>query len=144
MSWKENWKKCTSFEEQKGTRYICSVASRYILVPFEQYGPPRKWAQKDFVTFFLYIFHVKTKLNIVYEYLKTKIFPRDTNILPQIHWIWNIFGYSATNIGGFWVWLNYPILNFKKMVCPKNVWMRHWFAKSSAVFHLQNCVSDFF
>ena len=25
------------------------------------------------------------KQNIVYEYLKTKIFSRDTNILPQIH-----------------------------------------------------------
>ena len=47
----------------------------------------QKNAPKKFrVTFFPYIFHVKTKLNIVYEYLKTKIFPRDTNILPQIHW----------------------------------------------------------
>ena len=25
----------------------------------------------------------------------------------------------ATIIGGFWISLNYPILNFKKIVCPK-------------------------
>ena len=31
----------------------------------------KKCDQKVLVTFFLYIFHVKTKLNIVYEYLKT-------------------------------------------------------------------------
>ena len=30
------------------------------------------------------------------------------------------------NYWGFWVSLNYPILNFKKTVCSKNVWMRHW------------------
>ena len=72
MCWKENLKKCTSFEEQKGTRYICSAASRYILVPFEQYGHPRKWAQNNFVTFFLYIFHVKTKIKYSLWILKNK------------------------------------------------------------------------
>ena len=36
------------------------------------------------------------------------------------------FWHSATIIGGFRVSRNYPILNFKKTVCPKNVWMRHW------------------
>ena len=25
--------------------------------------------------------------------------------------------------------LDYPILNFKKTVCPKNVWIRHWTGK---------------
>ena len=72
-------------------------------------------------TFYIYI-HVNTKWNIVYEYLKTKIFSRDTNILLHTHWTSNIFGLS---IGGFWVSLNYPIINFKKTVCPKNVWMWH-------------------
>ena len=33
------------------------------------------------------------------------------------------FWHSATIIGGFRVSLNYPILNFKKTVCPKNVWI---------------------
>ena len=33
------------------------------------------------------------------------------------------YGPSATIIGGFWVSLIYSILNFKKMVCPKKVWM---------------------
>ena len=84
------------------------------------------WAPKKvLVTLFPYIFHIKTKWNIVYKYLKTKIFSRDTNILPQMHWTSNIFGHSATTIGVFWVSLNYPILNFKKMVCPKNVWIWH-------------------
>ena len=49
----------------------------------------------------------------------------DTNILPQIHWTLNIFGPSATTIGGYGVSLNYPILNFKKSVCPKSIWMQY-------------------
>ena len=40
---------------------------------------------KVLVTLFPYTFHVKTNSNIVYKYLKTKIFSRDTNILPQMH-----------------------------------------------------------
>ena len=76
----------------------------------------KKKRPKSSCNLYLYIFHVKTKWNIVYKYLKTKIFSRDTNILWTLsysHW-------------GFWVSLNYPILNFKKMVCPKNIWMRYW------------------
>ena len=76
--------------------------------------------KKVLVILFPYIFHTKTKSNIVYKYLKTKIFSRETGILPQMHWI-SVFRTSATAIGGFGVSLNYPILNFKKMVCPKNV-----------------------
>ena len=77
---------------------------------------PKKCAQKVLVTFLLYRYHVRTIWNIVYEYLK--IFSRDTNILPQMHWTSNIFRHSATTIGGFSVLLTYPILNFKKTVCP--------------------------
>ena len=62
---------------------------------------------------------------MVYEYLKTKTFSRDTNIISQMHGISNIFGHSVTTIGIFEVSLNYPILNFKKTVCPKSVWMGH-------------------
>ena len=51
-----------------------SAASRCILVLFEQYGHPKNAPIKVLVTLFPYIFHVKTKLNIVYENLKTKIF----------------------------------------------------------------------
>ena len=89
------------------------------------------WAPKKVLTtLFPYIVHVKTKWNIVYKNLKTKIFSRDTNILPQMHWTSNIFGPPATTIGGFWVSLNYPILNFKKTVCPKNVWIWHcWYRR---------------
>ena len=35
------------------------------------------------------------------------------------------FGPLPTTVGLFWVSLNYPILNIKKMRCLKNVWMRH-------------------
>ena len=92
---------------------------------FDQYGRPKKCPQKVLVTYFLNIFHVKTKWNIAYEYLKTEIFSRDTNIPPQMHWTSNIFEHSAITIGCFWVWLSYPILNFKKTVLLKNVWIRH-------------------
>ena len=72
-------------------------------------GAQKNAPQKVLVTLFPYIFHVKPQWNIVYEYLKTKIFSRDSNILPQMHWISNIFGHSATIIGRFLVSLNYPI-----------------------------------
>ena len=80
---------------------------------------PKKCAQTVPVTLSPYVFHVKTKWNIVYKYLKTKTFSRDTNILPQMYQTSNIFGPSGTTIEGFWASLNYPILNFKKTVCPK-------------------------
>ena len=88
-------------------------------------GTKENAPKKVLVTLFPYLFHVKTKWNIVYKHLKTEIFSIDTNILPQMHWTWNVFGLLATIIGGFGVWLNYLILNFKKLVCPKNVWMRY-------------------
>ena len=86
-------------------------------------GAQNNLPKKVLVTLFLYLFNVKTKWNIVYEYLKTKIFSIDANVYPQMHWTSNIFGPSATTIGRFGVLLNYPNLNFKKMVCPKNVWI---------------------
>ena len=64
--------------------------------------------KKVLVTLFPYKFHIKTKWNIVYKYLKTKLFE-----------------FSATIIEGFWVSLNYPILNFKKMACPKSILIWH-------------------
>ena len=82
--------------------------------------------KKVLATLFPDIFHVKTKWNIVYKFLKTKIFSRHKNILSQMHWKSNIFGHSASTNGGFWVPINYPILNFKKTVCPTQVWMWHW------------------
>ena len=62
---------------------------------------PKKMYPKTCNTFSIYIFHLKPKWNIVYKYLKTKIFSRDLNILCQMHWTSNIFGHSATIIGGF-------------------------------------------
>ena len=36
-----------------------------------------------------------------------------------MHWTSNIFEHSATIVGGFWVSLSYPILNFKKRYVQK-------------------------
>ena len=100
-----------------------SATSRWILVPFERYGCPKKCAQKSSVTLFPHIFHIKPKWTIVYKYFKTKIFSRD---FPKCIKYQMFLGTSLKLLGGFEVSLNYLILNFKKMVCPKNVWMRHW------------------
>ena len=89
-------------------------------------GTQKHVTKKVLVTLFPYIFHIKSKWNIVYKYFKTKIFSRNTTILPQMHWTSNIFGPSAKIFGGFWVSLIYPIRNFKKTVCPKNFWLQHW------------------
>ena len=86
------------------------------------------WAPKKSSCDTFSIFHAKIKSKLVCEYLNSKnLFKRqkypsqksDTNILPQNHWTSNIYRPSA---GWFWVSLNYPILNIKKMVCLKNVW----------------------
>ena len=86
-----------------------------------QKNPPKK----ILATLFPYIFHIKTKWNIVYKYLKTEIFSRDTNILPQMHGISKYLWTLSYCHWGFWVSLSYPILNLKKTVCPKDVWMQH-------------------
>ena len=103
-------------------KWIANAASRSTLVPFERYGRSKKCAQK---TLFPYLFPLKTIWNIVREYSKTNSCPRYTNIFPQMCWTTNIFGPSATTIGGLGLSVNYPILNFKKMVCPKKVWIQH-------------------
>ena len=88
-------------------------------------GTQKNAPEKVLVKLFPYKFHVKPKWNIIYKYLKTKIFSRESNILPQMHWTLNIFGQSTTIIGIFWISWNCPILNFKKTICTKNVWMQH-------------------
>ena len=86
---------------------------------------PKKMCSKKVLVILLpYIFHVKPKYSL--QILKNKVISRESNILPQMHWTSDIFGHSATIIGSFQVSLNYPFLNFKKMVCPKSVWMQHW------------------
>ena len=103
----------------------CSTTSRCVLIPFEWYGCPMIDAQKSSSNTFPIHISRKNWMKYVYKYLKTKIFLRDTNVLPQMHWTSNIFWHPVTTIGCFWVSLNYSILNFKKTVCPKNVWMHH-------------------
>ena len=66
------------------------------------------------------MFHVK-KWNIVCEYLKTNLFKRHKYPSPNALNI-KFFGHSATNIGGFWVSINYPTLNWKKRYAQKMSW----------------------
>ena len=135
---------CYGWKCPFSAKSITSATSRCILVLFERYGHP-KYAPKNFlVTLFPYIFHIKPKWNIVCEYLKTKIFSRDSNILPQMHWVSNTFDTQlATIIGGFRLSLNYPILNFTKKVCPKNVWMLHWSHKTNIEKHSHNSAKTY-
>ena len=99
--------------------------------------------KKVLATLFPNIFHIKTKWKVVHDYLKTNTFSRYTNILPQMHRTSNIFGRSATTIRGFVVSLNYPILNFKKTVCLKNVWMLHWSHKTNIEKHSHNSAKTY-
>ena len=62
---------------------LFSAASRRIFGTVWTVWAPKKYAQKVLVTLLPYLFHIKTKRNIVYVYLKTKIFSRDINILPK-------------------------------------------------------------
>ena len=48
-------------------------------------GTQKNVLKKVIVTLFPYTFHVKSQRNVVYEYLKTKTFVRDTIIPPQMH-----------------------------------------------------------
>ena len=65
------------------------------------------------------------KLNEIRNTEKQKSFQEAQISFPKCIEHQIFLGFSATTIGGFWVSLNYPILNFKKTVCPKNVWMQH-------------------
>ena len=72
------------------------------------------------------MFHVKIKWNIVYKYLKTKTFSRDTNILPQMYWNQIFFDLQLQQLG---VWGITKLSNswLQEKGIPKNVWMRHCF-----------------
>ena len=72
--------------------YRVSAPSRCILVLFEQYGRPKKCAQKSSCNTF-FIFHVKTKWNIVYDYLKKNLFQRHKYRSPKalkIKYFWTL------------------------------------------------------
>ena len=78
-------------------------------------GAQKNAPKKFLVTLFPYIFHGKTKLNIVYEYLKTKIFSKDKYPSPNalnIKYFWTL-RYNHWGGGEGLVSLNYQILNFK-------------------------------
>ena len=62
---------CEFCKNSKNIFFTDSAASRCILVPFELYGRPKNYGQKVLVKLFPYLFHIKTKWNIVYIYLKT-------------------------------------------------------------------------
>ena len=99
------------------------------------------WAPKKFLYHFFHVFHLKTKSNIFYGYLETKIFSGDI-------FFSNIFGPSATTIWGFWVSLNYPTLNLKKKkkrYAQKTSWCgtvySHLYLHLNNIFTLKNIKS---
>ena len=53
------------------------------------------------------------------------IFPLH-NTTEIMYWTLNIFGTLTTTIGGFWVSLNYPIVNLRKLYAPKRLYVA-WF-----------------
>ena len=87
---------------------------------------PKKCAQKSSRdTFSIYISR-KNKMKYSLLILKNKnLFKRHKYPFPNALNT-KYFLTLSYNHWGFWVSLNYPVLNFKKTVCPKNVWMRHW------------------
>ena len=90
----------------------CSATSRCILVPFEWCGCPKKYVENVLVTFFPYIFHVKTKWNIViYEYLNTHLFKKHKYPSPNAL---NI-KYSWTLNYNHWVFLSITKLCNRKL-----------------------------
>ena len=106
-------------------KWIANAASRCTWYRLKGMSVQKNSPQKFLVTLFPYIFPVKTKWNIACQYSKTKRFSRNTIIFTQMHWKSNIFGTSVTTIGVFGISPNRPILNLKKTVCPKKVWIRH-------------------
>ena len=75
--------------------------------------------------------------------LKNKKYFQETQILfPKCIEHQIFFWHSAATIGTFWVLLNYPILNFKKTVCPKNISMWHWLSHCS--LFVQTSIWSFF
>ena len=77
-----------------------SAASRCILAPFEQHGPPKKRTPKSSCkTFSIYISR-KNWIKYSLRILKNKKFTGGTHILPQMHWTSNNFGNSATTTMG--------------------------------------------
>ena len=93
-------------------------------------GAQKNAPKKILVSSFSIYISCKNKMKYSPQIHKNKKFFKRHKILPQMHWTSNIFGPSATTIEGFWVSLNYPILNFKKTVCSKYVWIRHWWDSS--------------
>ena len=110
--------------KSEATPYWQCLIQMYFGTVWTVWVPKKMCSKKVLVILFPYIFHVKPNYSL--QILKNKVISRDSNILPQMYWTSDIFGHSATIIGGFQVSLNYSFLNFKKMVCPKNIWMQHW------------------
>ena len=108
--------------------YLCigkfsSATSRHVLVLFERYGHRKKMGPKNFEYIFLIhiLWEKLTKWST--NTLVTKIFSRETNLLPQRHQILNIFGPSATTMWGF---MCHYIIHTR---------LRKWYAQKTSGWH---------
>ena len=89
---------------------------------------PKKLRPKVLVKRFPYLFHIKTKWNIVYIYLaKNKnLFKRQISFPKCIeHQIFLDPQLQLLRDDVYHLTIQSLILNFKEMVCSKNVWMQH-------------------
>ena len=117
-------------------RYIqqCSIQTSFVFF-LNGFGAQKMDSKKCLQHFFPGRF--MEKLNeMVYKYFSIKnLFKRhEYAMLPQGHQISNIFGPFAHTKRGLHVLLNYPYINIKKMVYPKNVWIRHYLGKGGQRF----------
>ena len=80
------------------------------------------WAPKKvLITLFQYLFHVKTEWNISTNDRRNRHkYPSPNTLIIKYFW-----ALSYNHCGEYGVSLIYPILNFKKSVCPKSIWMQH-------------------
>ena len=83
-------------------------------------GTPKKYVPKEVFTLLSCIFYVT--INEMVVIASESLFKKRRYAW---HSISNIFIISTSNIGWLRVSLKQPFANFKKIICPKNVWMCH-------------------
>ena len=103
-----------------------SAASRCILVLFAIVWTPKKMHPKSSCNLFSIHISCLNYMKYSIRIVKNKnLFKRHKYPSPNAFSIKYFWTLSCNHWGGFWVSLNYPILNFKKTVCPKTFWVQH-------------------
>ena len=117
---------------------LFSATPKCIVVLFEQYGHFFCTQKSPCNTFCI----CKNWMKLSLQILKNKnLFKRHKYPSPNalnIKYFWTLSYYHW----GFWVSLNYLILNFKKTICPKSIWIENCYCIfllcSSEIFCFSN------